>query len=494
MALELTLTEDHTDRPYPGEGYDRRWRQLVFPADYRNPQPRRKYHLVVIGAGPAGLVASSAAAALGARVALVERQAMGGDCLNVGCVPSKSLLDFTARNPSVGFDEAFAWMRRVRREIAEHDSVDRFRRMGVDVFLGAARFVDRRGVQVQGRRLAGRRLLIATGARADLPSIPGLRECGPLTNESIFDLTGRPDRLAILGAGPVGCELAQAMARLGVDVHLFEMQDRVLPGAIAAASALVAEALRSDGVTLHLGSRITRITGDANGPAIRGANTSVRADRVLVAAGRRANVEGLNLEAAGVDLRDGRIAVDGRLRTANRRIFAAGDVCSRRPFTHNADAQARIAVQNALFAPTARTQRLVVPHCTYTHPEVAVVGETEEQLAKRGVSYDSYRLEFAELDRGRTAGDSDGFVHLLAAGGGGAILGATIVARDAGEQIAPLCLAMSNGLGLGALGKAVLPYPTRAEYLRRLADQYNRKRLTSSVRGVMKAWFRHAAR
>ena len=488
------MKEDRTDRPYPGEEYDRRWQHLVFPADHRSPEPRRKYHLVVIGAGPAGLVASSAAAALGARVALVERQAMGGDCLNTGCVPSKSLLEFSRRNPNAGFDKAFAWLRRVRQEIAEHDSVERFRRKGVDVFLGAARFVDRRSIEVQGQRLAGRRVLIATGARADLPSIPGLRGCDPLTNESIFDLTGRPDRLAILGAGPVGCELAQAMARLGVDVHLFEMRDRVLPGVIAPASALVVKALRSDGVTLHLGSRITRITGGANRPAIHGAGAPVRADRVLVAAGRRANVEGLNLEAAGVDLRDGLIAVDGRLRTTNKRIFAAGDVCSRQPFTHSADAQARIAVQNALFAPTARTRRLVVPHCTYTDPEVAAAGETEEQLRKRGVSYDSYRLKFAELDRGRTAGDSDGFVHLLAATGRDTILGVTIVAHDAGEQIAPLCLAMSNGLGLGALGKAVLPYPTRAEYLRRLADQYNRKRLTSGVRGVMKAWFRYAAR
>ena len=490
------MKEDRTDRLYPGEEYDRRWRRLVFPADHRNPEPRRKYHLVVIGAGPAGLVASIAAAELGARVALVERQAMGGDCLNVGCVPSKSLLEFTRRHPNAGFDEAFAWLRRVRREIAEHDSVERYRRKGVEVFLGAARFVDRGSVRVQGRRLAGRRLLIATGARADLPPIPGLRKCDPLTNESIFDLTGRPDRLAILGAGPVGCELAQAIARLGVEVHLFEMRDRVLPGVIAAASALVAQALKSDGVTLHLGARIIRIAGGAESPVIHGADAPVRVDRVLVAAGRRANVEGLNLEAAGVDLRDGRIAVDGRLRTANRRIFAAGDVCSRQPFTHNADAQARIAVRNALFAPTARTRRLVVPQCTYTDPEVAAVGETEEQLGKRGVSYDSYRLKFAELDRGRTAGagDRDGFVHLLAARGRDTILGATIVAHDAGEQIAPLCLAMSNGLGLGALGKAVLPYPTRAEYLRRLADQYNRNRLTSGVRGVMKAWFRHAAR
>ena len=492
--MELILKKHGKDKSYPGADFDRRWRELVFPQDYRNPEPRRKYNLVVIGAGPAGLVASIAAAGLGARVALVERQAMGGDCLNAGCVPSKSLLDFTRRNPEAGFDEAFAWLRRVRQEIAAHDSVERYRRKGVDVFLGSARFVDRRGIQVREQRLAGRRFVIATGARAELPPIPGLQDCDPLTNETVFDLAAPPGRLAILGAGPLGCESAQAMARLGIDVQLFERRDRVLPGAPERASELVAKALQSDGVTLHLGSAVSRITGGAGRPAVYGSGAPVRVDRVLVAAGRRTNVEGLNLDAAGVELREGRIAVDARLRTTNKRIFAAGDVCSRLAFTHNADAQARIVVQNALFAPAARTRGLVVPQCTYTDPEVAAVGKTQEELREEGVACDIYGLDFAELDRAKTAGDSSGFVRLLAARGSGAILGATIVGHDAGEQIAPLCLAMSNGLGLGALGKAVLPYPTRAEYLRRLADQYNRTRLTPRAAGLLKSWFRYAAR
>ena len=492
--MELILKKDGKDKSYPGADFDRRWRELVFPPDYRNPEPRRKYNLVVIGAGPAGLVASIAAAGLGARVALVERQAMGGDCLNAGCVPSKSLLDFTRRNPNAGFDEAFAWLRRVRQEIAAHDSVERFSRKGVDVFLGSAHFVDRRSIRVREQRLAGQRFLIATGARAHLPPIPGLQDSDPLTNETVFDLAERPGRLAILGAGPAGCELAQAMARLGIDVQLFETRNRVLPGAPARAGALVAKALQSDGVTLHLGSRVSRITGGAGKPSVHGSHAPVRVDRILVAAGRRANVEGLGLEAAGVELRGGRIAVDARLRTTNKRIFAAGDVCSRLAFTHNADAQARIVVQNALFAPTARTRGLVVPQCTYTDPEVAAVGKSEGELKEEGVAHDHYRLDFAELDRGKTAGDSEGFVHLLAAKGSGAILGATIVSHDASEQIAPLCVAMSNGLGLGTLGKAVLPYPTRAEYLRRLADQYARTRLTPRAAGLLKSWFRYAVR
>lgn len=484
------MREDGKHKRYPGDDHDRRWRERVFPANYRNPEPRRKYHLVVIGAGPAGLVASIAAAGLGARVALVERKAMGGDCLNVGCVPSKSLLEFTRRNPDAGFAEAFAWLRQVRSEIAAHDSVERYVRSGVDVFLGPARFAGRNSIEVDGQRLTARRFLIATGARAELPRIPGLQGCDALTNESFFDLVERPASLAILGAGPVGCELAQGMARLGVEVHLFEMAGRVLPGAIAPASAALETALQSDGVRLHLGSKVTRISVVGGRPTIHARGASITADRLLVAAGRRTSVEGLNLAAAGVELRGGRIAVDDRLRTTNRRIYAAGDVCSRLPFTHNADAQARIVVRNALFAPTASTRGLVVPQCTYTDPEVAQIGKTEAQLTEEGVVFDSYRLKFEELDRGKTAGENDGFVELLTSRGRDTILGATIVGHDAGEQIAPLCLAMANGLGLGALGKAVLPYPTRSEYLRRLADQYARTRLTPRAAGLLKSWFR----
>ena len=359
------------NQDYPGERYDRSWRRLVFPSDYRNPEPHARYHLVVIGAGPAGLVMAIAAAGLGARVALVERQAMGGDCLNVGCVPSKALLEFTRHNRGAGFDDAFTWLRQVRAEIARHDSVERYQGQGVDVFLGSARFVDRQTVQVDDRRLSARRFAIATGARAAIPPIPGLGECDPLTNESVFDLVSPPRRLAVLGAGPVGCELSQAMARLGVEVHLFEMADRVLPGQSPQASRVLAEALEQDRVKLHLGSPVSEVTLEDGRAVLHAAGARVAAARVLVAAGRIANVEGLELGKAGVEVRDGLIVVDHRLRTANRRIYAAGDVCSRLQFTHHADAHARIVVQNALFAPTAGTGKLLTPRCTYTEPEVA---------------------------------------------------------------------------------------------------------------------------
>lgn len=479
---------------YPGESYDRTWRELVFPRNYRNPTPRSRYHLIVIGAGPAGLVTAIAAAGLGARVALVERQAMGGDCLNVGCIPSKSLLEFTRRNPGCPADEAFAWLRQVRAEVARHDSVDRYRRHGVDVFLGSAHFLDRESVAVDELQLRARRFVIATGARAAMPPIPGLASSNPLTNESIFDLAEPPRRLAILGAGPIGCEMAQAMARLGVEVHLFELADRVLPGESASAGNVLGPALESDGVTLHLGSLVSDVTVGDDGPVLHADGISIAAGQVLVAAGRRANVEGLRLHRAGVELHDRRIVVDKKLRTANRRIYAAGDVCSRHQFTHNADAHARIVVQNALFAPTANTSSLVVPRCTYTDPEVAQVGPTHEELDLAGTAYDSYRVEFADLDRGKAAGDRHGFVEVMTKKGRDTILGGTIVGEDAGEQLAGLCLAMNNGFGLSRLGKTMLPYPTRGEYLKHLADAYNRTRLTPLAQALMNLWLRYAAR
>ena len=479
---------------YPGERHDRAWRELVYPKDHRNPTPRDRYHLVVIGAGPAGLVTAIAAAGLGADVALVERHAMGGDCLNVGCIPSKALLEFTRRNPGCAADEAFAWLRRVRAEAARHDSVERYRRRGVDVFLGSAHFHDRESVAVDGHRLRARRFVIATGARANMPPIPGLSSSDPLTNESIFDLKKPPRRLAILGAGPIGCEMAQAMARLGVDVHLFELADRVLPGESARAGNVLGSALESDGVTLHLGSLVTDVTVGDDGPTLHTDGTGIVGGRVLVAAGRRANVEGLRLHKAGVELHDRRIVVDSKLRTTNRKIYAAGDVCSRHQFTHNADAQARIVVQNALFAPTATTSTLIVPRCTYTDPEVAQVGTTHEELDRAGTAYDSHRVEFADLDRGKAAGDRRSFAEVTTVKGGDRILGGTIVGEGAGELIAGLCIAMSNGLGLGRLGKTLLPYPTRGEYMRRLADTYNRSRLTPFAQALMDKWLRYAAR
>lgn len=472
------------------------WRDLVFPANYHNPTPRARYHLCVIGAGPAGLVTSIAAAGLGAKVALIERTAMGGDCLNVGCVPSKALLEFTQdHRGQTNFSAAFEWLRQVRAGIAEHDSVSRYTEAGVDVFLGSAQFKDAATVEVGNDEIRARRFVIATGARASLPPIAGLAEAQPLTNETVFALREQPSRIAIIGAGPIGCELALVFARLGTRVKLIEIAPRIMPSEHEDASRLVAESIERAGVHLHLQAEIRSVARDTSGEVrIELANEALQADELLVAAGRRANTENLNLAAAGVELTDRKlIRVDDRLRSSNRRIYAAGDVCSQRQFTHHADAHARIVVQNALFAPTAKTTKLIVPHCTYTDPEVAQVGGNATQLERRGIAFDRWRVAFNELDRGRAQGDNEGFAEVLTAKGKGEILGATIVGRDAGEQIAPICLAMNNQLGLGALSGTLLPYPTRAEYIRRLSDQFNKTRLTPAVSRIMQRWFRWTA-
>ncbi len=473
---------------------DALWRSLVFPSNWSNPEPASRYNLVVIGAGPAGLVTAIAAAGLGAKVALIERHAMGGDCLNVGCVPSKTLL--AAASAGLCFDAAMQRVREVRAIIAQHDSVERYTAAGVDVFLGAARFVDEHTVEVGGQRLNARKTVIATGARAAMPPVPGLADLPALSNETIFALTEQPKRLAVLGGGPIGCELAQAFARLGTEVQLIEIQPRLLSADDAEPAALVQAALQADGVQLHLGRRVVAATRGAAGCLLSlDDDTRIEADEVLVAAGRRRNVEGLELERAGVrlDARGG-VAVDERLRTSNRHVFAAGDVCSTLQFTHAADAQARIVVRNALFAGRARVDRLIVPWCTYTKPELAQVGATRQQLEAGGQDFDRFRFAFADLDRGRTDGDAEGFAEVRVARGSDRLLGATVVGRDAGELLAPLVVLMNLGKGLGALGTLVLPYPTRSEYLRRLADAWNRTRLTPQTAALLRWWLQSVHR
>lgn len=475
---------------YPGAQFDEIWRTALQPKDYKNPHPQTRYHLAIVGAGPAGLIAAIGAAGLGANVALIERHTMGGDCLNVGCVPSKCLLDYSKKHPG-DFDGAFSWLREVRAGIAPHDSVSRYTELGVDVFLGDAEFADDGTLSVGGTKINARKYALCTGASASVPPIPGLRDSEPLTNENVFDLKAKPASLAILGAGPIGCELAQAMSRLGVEVHLFELSDRVLSIESERASEVVQAALLDSGVHLHLGSGVSEVLRDDKGVLVKNESGEVRTERVLVALGRSPNTRDLNLEAVGVKLDDrGFIDVDEKLRSSNSQVFAAGDCASRLQFTHHADAQARALVQNALFAPTAKVDGFVVPHCTYTSPEVASVGESEASLKQAGQDYDTYEVAFNELDRGRAEDDTTGFAQVFCEKGSDKILGASIVAHDAGEQLSPICLMMSNGLGLGAAAKTILAYPTRSEYVKRLGDAYNRTRFTPFAQRATKAWFR----
>lgn len=474
---------------YPGADFDELALRLLSPEDYQNPLPQSRYHLVVVGAGPAGLISAIGAAGLGARVALIERHRMGGDCLNVGCMPSKALLSFSKQGHA-DFQQAFAWLREVRAGIAPHDSVQRYSEAGVDVFLGDAAFNDAGGICVNSTPLNARRIALCTGASAAVPPIPGLAAANPLTNETVFDLTAAPESLAILGAGAIGCELAQALARLGVKVSLFEVADRVLPNETVLASEAVAAALIAVGVDLYLGQGVEAIRDQ--GTVVCGDQT-VSCERVLVALGRKPNTDALNLAAAGVRTdAQGFVMTNEKLQSSNKKIFAAGDCTARLQFTHHADAQARVLVQNALFAPTAKVDGLIVPHCTYTDPEVAAVGANPLQLQQQGVPFDTFAFDLNELDRSRAdprvQNGSVQQAEVYTRQGTDKILGATIIGYDAGELLAPICLMMSNDLGLGAAQKTVFSYPTRSEYLKRLGDAYNKQRMTPTVAKLFQWW------
>lgn len=479
----------------PGEAAEpvnARWRQFVFPPEYRNPRPRSPYHLAVIGAGPAGLVAAMIAAKLGADVALIERKAMGGDCLNVGCVPSKTLL--AAARSGLSFGAAMERVHAVRARIAEHDSVVRYSGAGIDVFLGEAQFVSAHEIRVGDQVLRARKTLIATGAHPLVPPIPGLSDIKPLTNETVFELIEQPRQLAVLGGGPIGCELAQAFARLGTQVDLIEMQSRLLPQDDPDAARLVADALTRDGVRLHLSARVVSAASTHVGPVLELEDGNrIEATRVLVAVGRQRNLESLGLEKIGVrfDLRDG-IEVNDHLRSSSPHIYAAGDVCSPYQFTHVADAHARVVIRNALFHGRSRVDRLVIPWCTYTQPEVAHLGATRADLDRAKRQYVRLRVDFSELDRGRTDDATEGYAEVLVASGSDRILGATIVGKDAGEHLAPLAVMMSSGVGLKRLAATIWPYPTRSEYLRRLVDQYQQTRLTPLMQRALRWWVRRA--
>ncbi len=494
--------------------HDRDLTARVAPADWTNPEPPGRYHLVVIGAGTAGLVTAIVAAGLGARVALIERRLMGGDCLNFGCVPSKGVIaagrmwSAGRADPAFGvpgtdrpgdFAAVMERMRRLRATIARDDSAERFRDSGVDVYLGDGRFVSDRTVAVTGaagdRELHFRRALIATGARPQAPPIPGLEGCGYLTNETVFALTERPERLAVIGAGPIGCELSQAFARLGSRVTTLDVLPGILPREDPDAAALVERALRRDGVELALGVRIEDVTTDADGIRLvhlddRGERRVTVCDDVLVAAGRKPNVEGLGLAEIGVRSDAGGVQVDARLRTTNPRIFAAGDVTPAPKFTHVADAHAGVVVQNALFFPSARADRLVVPRCTYTSPEVAHVGLDRAQAESEGIAVDVIDIPFDQNHRALLDGEEDGFLRVLLRRGSDRVLGATVVAAGAGDLIAPLSLAVTHRLGLSRFTSTILPYPTQAEVLRKAANQWRAKRFTPLAQRLFARWFR----
>lgn len=473
----------------PNDSHDQILRQHVKPSDWVNPTPQPRYQLVVIGGGPAGLVCAAGAAGLGAKVALVERDLLGGDCLNVGCVPSKTLLraaravaevrrarqfGVLVAEPEIDFATVMERVRSVRAGLSAHDSAERFRSLGVDVFLGDGRFLNEDTVEVNGAKLQFTRCVIATGTRPSIPEIPGLNESRWFTNETIFTLTELPKRLLVIGAGPVGCELAQAFSRLGSKVTVSTRSGRVLPKEDLDAAQSVEAALRSDGVEFTT-EKVSPPTYDA----------------VLVAAGRLPNIENLNLEAAYVahDRKLG-VQVDDYLRTTNDQIYAAGDVASLGyKFTHAADAMARLAIRNALFPTKARASSLIIPWCTYTEPEIGRIGLNEEEARAQKVAVTVFRHGSTQLDRAATDG-VENWVKVLVEPGSDQILGATVVGPHAGELIGTLSIAMTNGIGLKGLTNTVFPYPTYTEALKKIGDQYNRSRLTSQAKWLIGKWLR----
>jgi pyruvate/2-oxoglutarate dehydrogenase complex dihydrolipoamide dehydrogenase (E3) component len=480
------------------------------PPDWRNPTPSGTYNLVVIGGGTAGIISALGAAGLGGKVALIERQLLGGDCLNVGCVPSKALLraaravedvrsasQFGVHVPgeaSIDFATVMERMRRVRAGISHHDSAARFTKLGVDVYLGEARFVDRHALEVAGQRLDFRRCIIATGGRAAIPKIEGLEDAGYLTNETVFSLTALPQRLLIIGGGPIGCELAQAFRRFGSEVIIVHRAAQLLEKEEPSAAALVQAQLVREGVRVIIGAQVRRVERTMVRAVSRmratmerdGTFEMVECDAILVAAGRTPNVDNLNLAAAGVTANERGVEVDDFLRTKNPHVLAAGDVAGGPQFTHAADAMARVCLQNAFFFGRKRLSQLVIPRTTYTDPEIASIGLTAAQCLQRGLAIDTLREELAHVDRAILDGEENGFALVHCGRGTGKVVGATIVARHAGEMIGELSLLMTSKQSLGALASTIHCYPTQVEVLKRIADQYNRTRLNPRVAGWLR--------
>ncbi|MEX0726421.1 MAG: mercuric reductase [Planctomycetaceae bacterium] len=491
----------------PRDEFNAQLEANVHPTDWSNPTPSGRYNLVVIGAGTAGLVTAAGAAGLGAKVALIERSLMGGDCLNVGCVPSKGIIgaarvaatvrharEFGVDVPddvNVNFAAAMQRMRRLRARISPNDSAQRFRDLGVDVYFGQASFVDSNTIDVDGTRLSFKRAVIATGARAAAPPIPGLDSVDYLTNETLFSLTELPRRLGVIGAGPIGCEMAQTFAQFGSEVFVVEAEHGILPREDRDAAEIVQQAMDRDGVKLLCCGKNLAIKNDGG---IRltveshGTGYDEPIDQLLVSVGRAPNVEDLNLKAVGVEYHKKGVTVNERMQTTNPRIYAAGDICSPFQFTHAADFMARIVIQNALFKGRKKSSSLVIPWCTYTSPEIAHVGLYENQAKEKGIEVDTYMQEFKDVDRAILDGDDSGFVKVHVKKGSDAIVGATIVAGHAGDLISEITLAMTHGLGLSKIGNTIHPYPTQAEAIRKLGDQFNRTKLTPFVKSLFQKW------
>ncbi len=436
-----------------------------------------EYDIVIIGGGSGGLVVASAAAQLKAKVALVERDRLGGDCLWFGCVPSKSLIHasriaYEVKNadrfgiytetPKIDFAKAVNHVQKVIKTIEPHDSPERFRGLGVDVIFGDGKFTNPHTFEVNGRQLKARNFVISTGSRPAIPAIPGLKEAGFLTNEQVFSLQERPNSLAIVGGGPIGCELGQAFSRLGSTVTILESSDHILQKEDPEAAQVVQDQLEAEGIQIITNTRAERVEIIDGKKCVIAGKHRIFADEILVSAGRVPNVESLNLEAAGVQVGKRGVTVNSKLQTTNSRIYACGDVIGGYQFTHVAGYEAVVVLTNALFFPVSQANYRVIPWATFTDPELARVGLTEKQARER-YDKDVYVLKqpFSGVDRAQAEAATSGFGKIITRGNG-EILGAHIVGPSAGELIHEVVLAMSNKLKVSAL-TGIHVYPTLSE-------------------------------
>lgn len=456
-------------------------------------QPK-EYDLIAIGGGTAGLVSAAGAAYLGVRAALVEKAALGGDCLWTGCVPSKALLasarlahamrnadelGLVSASPAHAFSSVMARMREARGVIEHHDDPQRFRDMGITVEFGSARFVARDTIEVEGvGRLKSKRIVLATGALPVAPQIPGLAEAGYLDHHTIWNTEDLPIRLAVLGAGPIGIEMAQVFARLGSSVTVIETEPRILPRDDVELTSRLQSILEAEGIELRLGTRAERIEVDGGSKiVITDTGEPVTVSEIFVATGRKPAIDSLELDRAGIETRDGGVVVDDRLRTSNRGAWAAGDVTGGMQFTHVADYMAKTVLRNALIPGSARVNYDAVPTVTYSDPELAHVGLSHEEAQARGGN--TFTYPFADLDRAIVDGETRGLVKITA-DKKGRIMAASILGSHAGDLLQPLVLAKRTGLTLNDIADTIFPYPTMAEGVLRAANAFRRTKLDSA--------------
>ena len=465
--------------------------EALHPADWENPKPAEQYDLVVVGAGPGGATAAYEAARLGAKVALIERNLLGGNCLNTGCIPSKTIIrtsrlyaemrnaeNFGAKVPgeiTVDFTAAMENVRRVRARLARQISAKGLNAMGVDVFFGEASFTGQDSIAVDTALLRFKKALIATGGRTTAPSIPGLAAAGYLTNETIFDLTELPNRLLVIGGGPTGCELSQAFCRLGSHVTIVQIDPMFLVQEERDAAQILSEAFERDGIEIYLNAEIVGVRVQGMSKLVdfvqEGIKITVPADAILVAAGQTPNVETLNLEAAGVDYdAQAGIRVNDFSQTTNSDIYAAGDVCAKPRLMHFEPESSRLAVHNALRSARKRVSALTVPWCTYTDPEIAHVGIYVREAREKNIPVKTFTVPMHDVHRAICDAEEEGFAKIHVREGTDRILGATIVARHAGEMINDMTLAIQSGIGLRELGSVIRPYPTQAAAIQMAAN------------------------